>query len=113
LEQVAELVAVHNAVLVDVRLNPISRKPGFNKYRLARTLGESRYVHVQAFGNVNHRAGGAVRLKDPQEGLDSVLPLLAGRNIMLICGCKDAATCHRSDVARLIAETTGAPVVPL
>ena len=113
LEQVAELVTAHDAVLVDVRLNPVSRKPGFNKYRLARALGEGRYMTVQAFGNVNHRTGGAVALKDPQEGLDAVLPLLAERNVILLCGCKEAATCHRSDVARLIAEVSGAPVVNL
>lgn len=40
-------------VLVDVRLNAISRKPGLSKSRLAARLGEVgiRYEHVPALGN--------------------------------------------------------------
>lgn len=40
-------------VLVDVRLNPISRKKGFSKTKLSEALGQHgiRYVHLRELGN--------------------------------------------------------------
>lgn len=50
LERLAEL---NVAVLVDVRLSPVSRKPGLSKSRLASACEAAgiRYVHLPALGN--------------------------------------------------------------
>ena len=57
---VQRLLAENVQVLVDVRLTPLSRKPGLSKTRLARALkavGIS-YVHHRALGNPkDNRAG--------------------------------------------------------
>ncbi|HEX8508590.1 MAG TPA: DUF488 domain-containing protein [Propionibacteriaceae bacterium] len=50
---VASLTQQRVAVLVDVRLTPLSRKPGLSKKRLASTLAEHGidYLHLPALGN--------------------------------------------------------------
>src|SRR5437773_2633547 len=50
---VSELQSESVTVLVDVRLTPLSRKPGLSKRRLAALLADAgiRYVHLGALGN--------------------------------------------------------------
>lgn len=47
-------------VLVDVRLNPISRKKGFSKTKLSEALGQHgiRYVHLRELGNPKENRDG-------------------------------------------------------
>ncbi|MEV5328474.1 DUF488 domain-containing protein [Nonomuraea sp. N2-4H] len=57
---VREVVEIGLAYLVDVRLNPISRKPGFSKRRLSEALSECdiSYIHMPQLGNPKwNRAG--------------------------------------------------------
>jgi uncharacterized protein (DUF488 family) len=50
---VDRLVAAHVAVVIDVRLNPTSRRPGFSRRRLAEGLSSAGidYVHEKELGN--------------------------------------------------------------
>jgi uncharacterized protein (DUF488 family) len=102
-------------VLVDVRLTPLSRKPGMSKSRLAATLDavSIRYLHLRALGNpkenrASFRAGDAASrayfrklLKGAKgaEALRHVAELLDGETVALLCFERDHMTCHRHVVA--------------
>jgi hypothetical protein len=90
--------------LVDVRMHPRShRYPQWRGYTLERRYGE-RYVHVPAFSNVHYRAPGQpIQLADPETGVRWAIPLLQqGRNLVLLCVCKDYGLCHRKLVFDLL-----------
>jgi len=91
-----------NAVVVDIRLSPRSRKPGWNKGRLSTMLGD-RYMHVPELGNVNYK-GGPVLLKDPDVGIAVILRELQDRSVILMCVCPSFQKCHRKNIAALLAD---------
>jgi uncharacterized protein (DUF488 family) len=94
------------AIVVDVRIKPFSRRSSWGKTHLEILLGD-RYRWERGFGNVNYK-GGPIELADPEGGLAKVAPLIQeGRNIILLCYEADPKTCHRSQVAELIAERFG------
>ena len=106
LETLYQTATEMDAVLVDVRLNAWSRKPGFTRKALAKMLGD-RYRHNPAFGNVNYNKPGPIRLRHPQLGLTGVEPLLRERPVILMCGCRDLESCHRLTVANYVASRLG------
>jgi uncharacterized protein (DUF488 family) len=99
-------------VLADVRLNPLSRKPGLSKKRLAAALEELGigYVHLPQLGNPRdnrpafarreqaawdrYRAG----LTDPaaDEALEELGELARTRRVAVLCFEHDHTVCHRS-----------------
>lgn len=113
---VAELCSADVEVLVDVRLTPLSRKPGLSKTKLAEHLDRAgiRYVHLRSLGNPkdnrdDFRAGteasldrfrGLLREPVGAAGLDEVAALLGDETVALLCFERDAHRCHR----RLIVE---------
>jgi uncharacterized protein (DUF488 family) len=102
------------ATLVDVRLTPLSRKPGFSKTALAAALQDAGigYRHLRALGNPRDnrpgfggsptelrsaRATFAGRL-DTAPGaaaLDRILELATAGPISLLCFEADEQRCHR------------------
>lgn len=102
------------AVLVDVRMTPLSRKPGLSKTALARSLRAAGigYVHHRALGNpkenrAGYRAGYEIaescyqRVLESDEGqvaLHHVSELLDGGIIALLCFERDHDQCHRRQV---------------
>ncbi|MFE9958915.1 DUF488 family protein [Micromonospora sp. NPDC005299] len=118
-ELVEVLVAMGVSRLVDVRLNPVSRKPGLSKAALGRALAEVGidYQHRRELGNPkDNRAGFAgppadlavarstfqQRLSCPEA--DKALQDLAsaGRThlVALLCYEADQQRCHRDVVLR-------------
>lgn len=111
---VARLLEQGVRVLVDVRLTPLSRKPGLSKTKLAAALGVAgiEYVHHRALGNPkDNRAG--FRAGEPESlaryrevlnsadatiALDHVCELLEGGVVALLCFEQDHAECHRNVV---------------
>lgn len=113
-----ELVALlrDNGVtlLVDVRLNPISRKPGFSKNVLTAALAEAGigYRHVRALGNP--KANRPAFEADPARGVESyrahlatpeaaaaladLRDLAAAERVAVLCLERDEARCHRQAV---------------
>jgi uncharacterized protein (DUF488 family) len=103
------------SVLIDVRLTPLSRKPGLSKRRLAEALGAAGigYVHLRALGNPRDnrsgfRAGEAssreffrdlLRTDGAVQALDHVAELLDGGTVALLCFERRHETCHRHLVA--------------
>ena len=104
-------------VVVDVRLNPLSRKRGFSKVALASALTEAgiKYRHLRALGNPkDNRAGFALEDEAGRgsrerysNGLDSdsarealvELSVLAeDHRVAVMCFEADEAACHRAIV---------------
>ncbi len=117
LDGVAGALDATGALLVDTRLNPWSWKAGFKKRELEARFG-ARYLHVRALGNVRYKDGNApqdrpIKLADEPAGLALLAELLRERPVVLMCGCADVRTCHRSYVARRMRETTGIEAVDL
>lgn len=117
---VEQLLSVGVHVLVDVRLTPLSRKPGLSKTRLAAALGAVgiRYIHYRALGNPkDNRAG--FRAREPESiaryrklldgddagaALAHVGELLEGGIVALLCFESDHSECHRDLVTRRLLE---------
>lgn len=106
-------------LLVDVRLNAVSRKRGFSKHGLAATLAEQgiRYRNERSLGNPKdnrqpfHRGERAAldryrSLLDAPEAraaLDDLADDLdAGTAVALLCFERDPTTCHRTLVVEAL-----------
>lgn len=101
--------------LVDVRLTPLSRKPGLSKTKLAESLSAVgiRYVHHRALGNpkdnrAGFRAGESeslaryreiLRTAAATDALAHVCELLGDGVVALLCFEHNHAECHRDVVA--------------
>lgn len=121
-EVVGVLVSAGVDVLVDVRLNPISRKPGLSKTRLREALGAEgiRYLHERTLGNPKDnreafqgpdveqgRRRFAERLSNgSRPALDGLVELTRTGRVAVLCFERDAGRCHRqviTDVAQDVA----------
>lgn len=111
------------ATVVDVRLNPISRKPGFSKRRLAERLDAAglSYVHMPALGNPRDNregfsdpsgeAGRAARQRfaddvlaqsEAAEAVAQLLTLSDSGSVLLLCYEAAERCCHRSLVLEAV-----------
>jgi uncharacterized protein (DUF488 family) len=102
-----------NAIVCDMRYSPASRHPQWTKRQLAQLLG-GRYQHVQALGNRNYKSGGPIALADYEAGKQVIAAILAtGQSVILMCACKDPATCHRRMAAEQLAADLGETITHL
>ncbi|BBX00026.1 hypothetical protein BST36_23655 [Mycolicibacterium moriokaense] len=125
---VVQLLEQGVRVLVDVRLTPLSRKPGLSKTKLSEALAAVGigYVHHRALGNPkDNRAGfragepeSRARYRDVLEtaaatdALAHVSELLDGGVVALLCFEQDHAECHRDIVvSQLMKDRPDAAVV--
>jgi uncharacterized protein (DUF488 family) len=104
--------------LVDVRMNPVSRKKGFSKRLLAEALMRSGidYEHVPQLGSpkevrsiwTEDLAEGKRRFRKHIEGADQHIDYLVGlarlKPVAILCLERDSARCHRSIISDLVAE---------
>lgn len=127
---IVQLTEQHVTVLVDVRLTPLSRKPGLSKRKLAEVLESAgiRYLHLPHLGNPKDNRE-AFRAGDPASrarfrqilgtsdgaaALQHVAELLDGGSVALLCFERDHATCHRDLVsAAILKSRPDLPVVNL
>ncbi len=127
----AELKRAKVKLLVDTRAVAASRKPGFSKRQLAATLDENgiSYLHLQKLGTPDEgrqaaRAGKldtlwriyAKHLKTPEaiEAMDELVSIVkSGQSVCLLCYERDKDCCHRTRIAEVVHERTGASVVDL
>lgn len=106
-------------VVVDVRLNAISRKPGFSKTALTAALADAAigYRHERDLGNPKDNRDGFRRgLPVAREryrqhlengatsAYETVARLVCERRVALLCFERDHATCHRSCVTERMRE---------
>ena len=110
-EELADRLARHGvSLLVDVRLQPWSRRPGFSKQPLSVALAMAgiEYVHEPLFGNpIENRD--AYRAGDPaavevvrqrlerkgQEALDKLVREALYRDVAVLCVERESSRCHR------------------
>jgi uncharacterized protein (DUF488 family) len=127
----AELKRAKVKLLVDTRAVAASRKPGFSKRQLAATLDENgiAYLHLQKLGTPDDgrqaaRAGKldtlwriyAKHLTTPDaiEAMDELISIVtSGQTVCLLCFERDKDCCHRSRIAEIVNERTGAEIVDL
>ena len=92
-------------LLVDVRLNPISRKPGFSKKQLSEALTDAGigYRHERALGNPrdNRDPFDRARYEDYLREVGSaasaeIMELAKSVRIALLCYEREHLDCHRS-----------------
>ncbi|MEV6268090.1 DUF488 domain-containing protein [Kribbella sp. NPDC051936] len=99
-------------VVVDVRLNPISRKPGLSKTRLAAALAEAgiEYRHLKALGNPRENrspfhegrvAEGCEAFRkllaapEAESALQQIVDESRTTTLAVLCFEKDHDRCHR------------------
>jgi uncharacterized protein (DUF488 family) len=127
----AELKRAKVKLLVDTRAIAASRRPGFSKRQLAAALDEQgvAYLHLQKLGTPSEgrqaaRAGDrdtlwrvyAKHLKTPEAtaAMDELVSIVrSGPRACLLCYERDPAQCHRSRIAEIVSERTGARSVDL
>jgi uncharacterized protein (DUF488 family) len=100
-------------ILVDVRRNPLSRKPGFSKTKLAENLAKKKieYVHFKSLGvpsswrkQAKHKI--ITREKMFEDYAKKILPeatnelqkikeMAAKKRLVILCYEADATDCHR------------------
>ncbi len=126
-----ELGRARIKILVDTRAVAASRRPGFSKRQLAAGLDEHgiAYIHLQKLGTPTEgreaaRSGDfktlwkiyAKHLKtaEAKTAMDDLVALVeSGKPVCLLCYERDPAHCHRSRVAEIVQERTGARVTDL
>jgi uncharacterized protein (DUF488 family) len=130
----AVLAALKDAkvqILVDTRAVAASRRPGFSKRALSAALDEAgiTYLHLQklgtpADGRAAARAGRMdvlwriydkhLKTPDAIEDMDTLLALVgSGKRVCLLCFEREPSHCHRSRIAGIVHERTGATVTDL
>ena len=126
-----ELKRAQVRLLVDTRAVAASRKPGFSKRQLAAGLDEDGigYLHLQKLGTPKEGREAAhsgkmdklwriyaKHLKTPEalEAMDELVSIVkSGQPVCLLCYERDQDCCHRSRIAEIVHERTGASVVDL
>jgi transcriptional regulator with XRE-family HTH domain len=127
---VQELSEAEVSMVADVRLTPLSRKPGFSKTRLGERLGEAGidYLHLRSLGNPKDnrppfwegrveegRARFRTLLREP--GPASALTELAGhaerQRVAVLCFERDEHRCHRKVILDEIRGIAAVPVTHL
>jgi uncharacterized protein (DUF488 family) len=117
---VQALVDARVDVLVDVRLTPISRKPGLSKARLGEALASAgiSYRHDRALGNPKDnrdafrgpdvdeaRRRFAARLSNGSRGaLKELVELARDSRVAVLCVERDPHRCHRSVITEAAQE---------
>lgn len=119
-DQLVELLAMRRVeVLVDVRLTPLSRKPGLSKRKLAELLEAHgiEYVHEPQLGNLRDNRDGfhnghlteakerfAERLSNgSRSALLSLMDRARAGNVAMLCVEADQERCHRQVIAEAVA----------
>lgn len=117
---VERLAGARVSVLVDVRLNPSSRKPGFSRKRLSAALAESNisYLHEKELGNpldnrASFRSGDGETGRERMRGilsngagpaLDRVVALASQERIAVLCVEREHQRCHRDVITEMAVE---------
>ena len=94
-EDLKPLIEHLNAVLVDIRFSPQSRRPEWTQDYL-KLLLKNRYRHVAQLGNRTFREN-RITIQNLDLGIKTVLSF--GINAVLFCGCEEFAQCHRAVIA--------------
>jgi uncharacterized protein (DUF488 family) len=108
------------SVVVDVRLNPVSRRPGFSRKRLAEALTAAgiEYVHEKQLGNPqdnrdSFRDGdgkeGRARMRailasDASDAMKRLVAMASKKRVALLCVEREHHRCHRCVISEMVVE---------
>ena len=123
IESLIECLKVHGVeVLMDVRQNPFSRKPGFSKRRLQDAISQAgiEYHHNPDLGTPPkirnmYRSTGDVsdalaeyerHLSLNIEPIQSLARIVVSKKVCLLCLESDHRMCHRGIIAQKLCEMT-------
>ena len=129
-DMVAALAKMGVTTVADVRLNAISRKPGFSKSRLRDALEGVgiEYRHMRGLGNAkdNREPFWTGRVQEGREvfrstlqgevasaNLQELTQLAQDQVVAVLCFEADQEMCHRQVVIDEITDSIAVPVVPL
>ena len=122
-EFIKKISAEKIEAIIDIRENPISRKPGFSKNTFQKkldTVGID-YYHFQELGTPRPLRNFLATsqnydkffeeykqfLPEFQDALDDIVEMGSNKRICLLCFEKDPHYCHRQIVAKIISYYTG------
>jgi uncharacterized protein (DUF488 family) len=126
-ELLSTLVELNVTTLVDVRLTPLSRKPGLSKTRLAASSEAAgvKYVHLSALGNPKDNRE-PFREGRAQEGcikftsllarpaavvaMDQLEALARDGRVAVLCFERDHDRCHRQVIVTELADRLGSDI---
>ena len=103
LDEIETICSEVDALLLDIRYKPYSRKYGFSKAALARFFGAN-YLHLRELGNINYDNNKPIQIYEPDAGLVLLGGLLRHRPVIMLCVCRNYQRCHRQEVAYLARE---------
>jgi uncharacterized protein (DUF488 family) len=128
-EFVGRLVAAGTRTVIDVRANPLSRKPGLSKNALAKTLEAAgiAYVHAPKMGCpksirdrykidrnwATYTQGFLTYLSGQDEAIAEVAAIATRSKSCFVCFEADFNFCHRTFVARAVARLAAMKVTHL
>jgi uncharacterized protein (DUF488 family) len=105
-----------DALVIDVRLYPTSRRWEWREIRLRSLLG-TRYTALSVWGNLNWSGeleGEPIQIKDFDAGMSFVEPTSRiYQNLILLCCCRDEVNCHRGYLGKRLREEYGYTVKSL
>jgi uncharacterized protein (DUF488 family) len=121
-EFVSELASLRIDILVDVRLNAISRKRGFSKTALSLALTEAgiTYLHRPVLGNEKSNRDGygetrtptahaarevfrqSMKRDEPAAALTEIAALASANRVAIFCFEKSQTHCHREQVIHAV-----------
>ncbi|WP_192182207.1 DUF488 family protein [Mesorhizobium amorphae] len=126
---IARLQSAGIDLVIDVRATPLSRKRGFSKTSFEGALASAgiSYTHAKAMGCPKivrdrykrdgswsvYTTGFLQYLGGQDESLAEVAKLTRSKNACLVCFEADYRFCHRTYVARAVADKTGAEIFHL
>ena len=94
-----------NARLIDIRYSPNSRVPQWRQPALVELLGDA-YYHIISFGNVAYKEK-RIQIYNFDAGESWLFWHFQDhpeQPVILMCACKDATTCHRTEVGNRLKE---------
>lgn len=128
-EFIDRLVETGTEAVIDVRANPLSRKPGFSKKALALSLATAgiEYVHAPKMGCPKHvrdryktdgdwnayTKGFLSHIAWQKDAVVEVALIAERKHSCLICFEADFNFCHRAFVARAVAKVAAMSIVHL
>lgn len=127
---IRELTGSAVSLVADVRLTPLSRKPGFSKTRLGERLGQAGidYLHLRSLGNPKDnrppfregrieegRARFGTLLDEPAAtaALSELADSAGRRRVAVLCFERDEHHCHRKVVLDRVRQIRDVPVMQL
>ena len=104
LEELQHIAEEREATIVDIRLMPSSKNPGWDWQSVSQFFGP-RYRHIRNLGNMNYADAGElpIQIKDLPNGIKE-LSVIEAPAVILLCACRLPDGCHRAVVGKALAE---------